>query len=207
MHVIVPVVENRLHLMQLCAITDRKRMTQSLLHMVEDWSNGGVNFIQLREKDLDAPALQSLAQKVSARIDRSRSKLLVNVPAPEWAALARAANADGVHLAGPPRPDAAAIIRRCFPEAIISLPCHSVDDVAAAVVQRAHLILFSPVFEKLSRQPQGLEGLRHACSAAQGIPVFALGGVTAVNALECVAAGATGIAAIRLFMEDDWRRI
>jgi thiamine-phosphate pyrophosphorylase len=193
--------------MQLCAITDRKRTTQPLLQMVEDWSNGGVNFIQLREKDLDAPALQSLAQEVSARIDHRRSKLLVNVPAPEWAALARAAHADGVHLARPLRPDAAAIVRQSFPGAIISLPCHSVDDVVTAVVRGVDLILFSPIFEKLSRQPQGVEGLRHACSAAQGIPVFALGGVTAVNALECVAAGATGIAAIRLFMGDDWRRI
>jgi thiamine-phosphate pyrophosphorylase len=193
--------------MQLCAITDRKRTMQPLLDMVEGWSNGGVHFIQLREKDLDAAALHSLTQEVSTRIDRRRSKLLLNVPAPEWAALARAANADGVHLAGPPRPDGAGIIRQSFPEAVISLPCHSLDDVAMAVVQRVDLILFSPVFEKLSRQAQGLEGLRHACLAAQGVPVFALGGVTAVNAVECVAAGATGIAAIRLFMGNDWRRI
>ena len=203
----MPVAENKLHLMQLCAITDRKQTTDPLPRIVEGWSNGGVNFIQLREKDLDAPALQSLAQEVSTRIDRRRSKLLVNVPAPEWAALARAANADGVHLAGPIRTDAAGIVRQSFPEAIISLPCHSLDDVAMAIVQRVDLILFSPVFEKLSRRPQGLEGLRHACSAAQGIPVFALGGVTAVNAVECVTAGATGIAAIRLFMGDDWRCI
>ena len=74
-----------------------------------------------------------------------------------------------------------------------------------AVVQRVDLILFSPVFEKLSRQPHGLEGLRHACAAAQGIPVFALGGVTAANAAGCIAAGATGIAAIRFFAGDDWR--
>ena len=193
--------------MQLCAITDRKQTTDPLPRIVEGWSNGGVNFIQLREKDLDAPALQSLAHEVSTKIDRRRSKLLVNVPAPEWAALARAANADGVHLAGPIRPDAAGIVRQSFPEAIISLPCHSLDDVAMAIVQRVDLILFSPVFEKLSRQPQGLEGLRHACSAAQGTPVFALGGVTAVNAVECVTAGATGIAAIRLFMGNDWRRL
>jgi thiamine-phosphate pyrophosphorylase len=193
--------------MQLCAITDRKQTTHPLPRIVEGWSNGGVNFILLREKDLDAPALQSLAQEVSTRIDRRRSKLLVNVPAPEWTALARAANADGVHLAGPIRPDAAGVVRQSFPEAIISLPCHSLDDVAMAIVQRVDLILFSPVFEKLSRQPQGLEGLRDACSAAQGIPVFALGGVTASNAVECVAAGAAGIAAIRLFLGDDWRRL
>jgi thiamine-phosphate pyrophosphorylase len=193
--------------MQLCAITDRKRTTEPLLNLVEGWSKGGVNFIQLREKDLDVPALQSLAQEVSTRIDRRHSKLLLNVPAPEWAAFARTANADGVHLAGPPQPDAAATVRQSFPEAIISLPCHSLDDVGIATVQRVDMILFSPIFEKLSHQTQGLEGLRQACAAAQGIPVFALGGVTAANAAECVAAGATGIAAIRLFAGDDWRRL
>jgi thiamine-phosphate pyrophosphorylase len=193
--------------MQLCAITDRKLTTAPLLNLVEGWSNGGVHFIQLREKDLDAPALQSLAQEASTRIDRSRSKLLLNVPAPDWAALARTAGADGVHLAGPPRPGAAATVRQSFPDALISLPCHSLDHLALAVAQRVDLILFSPVFEKLSHPIQGLEGLRHACAAAQGIPVFALGGVTAANAAECVAAGATGIAAIRLFAGDDWRRL
>ena len=70
-------------------------------------------------------------------------------------------------------------------------------------------MLFSPVFEKLSGASlaQGLEGLRQACAAAQGIPVFALGGVTAANAQDCVAAGAAGIAGIRLFAGDDWRRL
>jgi thiamine-phosphate pyrophosphorylase len=178
--------------MQLCAITGRKQTTEPLLALVEGWANGGVHFIQLRQKDLDAPALKSLAQEVSTRIDRCRSRLLLNVPAPEWAALARTAGADGVHLAGPPQPGAAAIVRQSFPEAIISLPCHSLDDVAVAAMQRVDLILFSPVFEKLSHP-------------TQGIPVFALGGVTAANAAECVAAGAAGIAAIRLFEGDDWR--
>jgi thiamine-phosphate pyrophosphorylase len=193
--------------MQLCAITDRKRTTEPLLNLVEGWSNGGVRFVQLREKDLDAPALHSLAQEVSTRIDRCRSRLILNVPAPEWTALARTAGADGVHLAGPPRPGAAATVRRSFPEAIISLPCHSLDDVSIAVAQRVDLILFSPVFEKLSHTSHGLEGLRQACAAAQGIPVFALGGVTAANAADCVSAGATGIAAIRLFTGDDWRSL
>jgi len=193
--------------MQLCAITDRKRTTEPLLNLVEGWSNGGVKFIQLREKDLDAPALQSLAQEVGTSIDRRRSKLLLNIPAPDWAALAQAAGADGVHLAGPPRPGAVAAVRQSFPQAIISLPCHSFDDIGLAVVQGVDLILFSPVFEKLLHSAQGLEGLRHACAAAQGSPVFALGGVTAANAAECVAAGAAGIAAIRLFAGNDWRRL
>jgi thiamine-phosphate pyrophosphorylase len=193
--------------MQLCAITDRQQTAQPFLTLVEGWSKGGVDFIQLREKDLDAAALQSLAQQVSGKIDRHRSKLLLNVPAPEWASLARAAGADGIHLAGKPRPGAAATVRQTFPGAILSVPCHSLNDVGLAVEQGVDLILFSPVFEKLSHEIQGLEGLHRACAAAHGIPVFALGGVTAANASACVAAGASGIAAIRLFAGDDWRRL
>jgi thiamine-phosphate pyrophosphorylase len=199
--------------MQLCAITDRKGPAQPLLTLVEGWSTGGVDFIQLREKDLSPAALQSLTREVSARIDRRRSKLLVNVSTPESATLALEAGADGVHLAGTPLPGAASSVRKSFRSAspIISVPCHSLEDIDVARGEQVDLILFSPVFGKLSvgfSQPaQGLEGLRLACAAARGTPVLALGGVTVGNALDCVAAGAAGIASIRLFAGDDWRRL
>lgn len=191
--------------MQLCAITDRKQTSQSLLSLVEGWSKGGVDFIQLREKDLDAAALASLAQQLGPMIDHSRSKLLLNVPAPEWAGMARAAGADGVHLAGKLENGAVSAVRRDFPEAIVSVPCHTIEEVDLAVGQGVDLILFSPIFEKAFCQIQGLDGLRRACVQAHGIPVLALGGVTAANAAACVAAGASGIAAIRLFLGNDWR--
>jgi thiamine-phosphate pyrophosphorylase len=196
---------------QLCAITDRKGAPQPLLSLVEGWSIGGVDFIQLREKDLSEVALQSLTREVLARIDRRRSKLLVNVSTPESAALALGAGADGVHLAGAPLPGAASSVRKAFRSAspIISVPCHSLEDIDVACGEHVDLILFSPVFGKLSvgfSQPaQGLEGLRLACAAARGTPVLALGGVTVGNALDCIAAGAAGIAGIRLFAGDDWR--
>jgi thiamine-phosphate pyrophosphorylase len=193
--------------MQLCAITDRKQTTRPLLNLVEGWSRGGVDFIQLREKDLDPLALELLARQVREKIDRGRTKLLVNISSPGAASLALAAGADGVHLAGQPRPGAAGSVRRVFgEEVIISVPCHSLEDIEAAVEERVDLVLFSPVFEKLSTSfSQGLGGLRRACTAAQGIPVFALGGVTSSNAADCAAAGAAGIAGIRLFAGEDWR--
>jgi thiamine-phosphate pyrophosphorylase len=174
--------------MQLCAITDRKGTAQPFLTMLEGWSTGGVDFIQLREKDLSAAALESLTRETSARIDRRRSKLLVNVSSSESvtesAALALGAGADGVHLAGTPLPGAASSVRNA---------------------------LFSPVFEKISEgfshPAHGLEGLRLACAAARGIPVLALGGVTVGNALDCIVAGASGIAGIRLFAGVDWRKL
>ena len=199
--------------MRLCAITDRKAPAPPLLTLVERWSTSGVDFIQLREKDLTAPALQSLTREVLAKIDRRRTRLLVNVSTPESAALALEAGADGVHLAGPPLPGAATSVGKAFRSAspIISVPCHSLEDIDVACEEQVDLILFSPVFGKLSAgfsQPaQGLEGLRLACAAARGIPVLALGGVTLGNALDCIAAGAAGIAGIRLFAGDDWRRL
>jgi thiamine-phosphate pyrophosphorylase len=208
--------------MQLYAITDRKGATQPILSLVEEWSAGGVDFIQLREKDLRGAALQSLICEVAARIDRGRSKLLVNVStsesgsesAPESAALALGSGADGVHLAGTPLPGAASSVRKAFRSAspIISVPCHSLEDIDVACKEQVDLILFSPIFEKVlagnvAAEAQGLEGLHLACVAARGIPVLALGGVTAANALQCVAAGAAGIAGIRLFAGDDWRRL
>jgi thiamine-phosphate pyrophosphorylase len=199
--------------MLLCAITDRKRTNQPLLSLVEGWSRGGVDFIQLREKDLDATEQQSLAREVLEKIDRSRTRLLVNISTPEAAALALAAGADGVHLAGKPTRGAASRVRQAFRRGtpIISVPCHSLEDVDVAHEEEVDLVLFSPVFEKVSGDeisaPQGLEGLRLACARARGIPVLALGGVTTANASDCLAAGAAGIAGIRLFAGDDWRRL
>jgi thiamine-phosphate pyrophosphorylase len=196
--------------MQLYAISDRKRMARPLLGLVESWSTGGVHFIQLREKDLDDNALRLLAREAMAKIDRRRSKLLVNVSTPRSAELALEAGADGVHLAGKPAPDVARSLRSGGREVIISVPCHSLEDIAVAVRERVDLVLFSPVFEKVFGEAipaRGLEGLRLACAAAQGIPVFALGGVSAANAADCTAAGAAGIAGIRLFAGDDWRTL
>jgi thiamine-phosphate pyrophosphorylase len=208
--------------MQLCAITDRKRLSaatpaalrRQLLGLVEGWIAGGVHFIQLREKDLAAPDLQSLAREMAKKIDHNRSKLLVNVSAAESAALAAAAGADGVHLAGKPAPGAALRARQIFRaagvNAIISVPCHSLDDIDVARKEQVDLLLFSPVFQKLAgpqAAPQGLEALCRACAAAEGIPVLALGGVTSVNARDCLTAGAAGVAGIRLFAADDWHRL
>jgi thiamine-phosphate pyrophosphorylase len=219
-------MQNRLHSMQLYAITGRGLssagspseavLRRQLLRLVEGWTAGGVHFIQLREKDLSAADLQSLARDLVEKIDRRRSRLLVNVSAAESAALAAAAGADGVHLAGKPTPGAALRARQLFRsagrtgplDALISVPCHTLDDVHVARKEQVDLMLFSPVFEKLAApeaEPQGLEALRQACAAAEGIPVFALGGVTSINAQDCLTAGAAGVAGIRLFATDDWR--
>jgi thiamine-phosphate pyrophosphorylase len=86
-------------------------------------------------------------------------------------------------------------------EPVISISCHSAEEVLRAEKENATFALFAPVFEKSGASPAGLEKLTEACQCK--IPVLALGGVTLENAAACLHAGAIGVAGIRLFQEGD----
>jgi len=86
----------------------------------------------------------------------------------------------------------------------IAVSCHSPGAVAQAAANAADFAVFAPVFEKKDApgaRPTGLGALEEACRSK--IPVLALGGITLENAQSCIDAGAAGIAAIRLFQEND----
>jgi thiamine-phosphate pyrophosphorylase len=76
------------------------------------------------------------------------------------------------------------------------------EEVARAEQEGADYVVFGPVFAPLSKEsdlePRGLEELGRVAHAVS-IPVLALGGITAENAAECLAAGAAGVAGISLF--------
>jgi len=86
----------------------------------------------------------------------------------------------------------------------IGVSCHSLESGLAAKRGGADYLFFGPVFATPSKQsfgpPQGLERLARICEGVR-LPVLAIGGVTESNAELCFAAGAAGIAAIRLFQE------
>ena len=91
---------------------------------------------------------------------------------------------------------------------IVGVSCHTPEEVRQAEQNGAAFTVFAPVFEKKDApvtRPTGLAQLGEACKAR--IPILALGGVTLENANECLAAGAAGIAAIRLFQENEIGRI
>ena len=90
---------------------------------------------------------------------------------------------------------------------IIAVSCHTADEVHLAEAQGADFAVFGPVFEKVGTPLRvGLDALHAACQVGH-MPVLALGGVTLENANACVKAGASGVAAIRLFQEKDIREI
>lgn len=217
--------------MLLYAISSRKALPgddaeqrRRLVDLAMAWASGGVDYIQIREKDLPLPELQSLAAQVveAVRSTGSATRVLLNGPAQ----IALAAGADGVHLPSTPGLDPAGnpqmigtagtavraadgVYERVGREAVVSAACHSPEEIGRAT--GASLLLFSPVFEKVSDKRvtngQGLAALRAAVELAAPTPIVALGGVTEKNAPACVQNGAAGIAAIRLFIGDGWRSL
>lgn len=180
----------------------------ALLKKIRECAMAGVDYIQLREKDLTTRELEQLASKAVAAIPRgSTTRLLIN----SRIDVALACGAHGVHLpanylsAGEAR---AIFARAGVSHAVISVSTHSAAEVVSAESQGADFAVFGPVFEKRGTpNPNGLQQLaaltHNPNRAVPRMPVLALGGVTLENAAQCLAAGADGIAAIRMFQEQD----
>ena len=204
---------------------DEPTRRSRLLKKIAEAASQGIDYIQLREKDLSTRDLESLVREAMDVIRRLRTEnrelrtaLLINSRTD--VAIATAAN--GTHLrandvspqevraawrgsrgAGAPSASSGQALAResSQTDPLIAVACHSPQEVIKAASDQATFAVFAPVFEKKDAQPKGLEALRQACHAE--IPVLALGGVTLRNAQSCLEAGAAGIAAIRLFQEND----
>jgi thiamine-phosphate pyrophosphorylase len=194
------------------AITDRNlfpgnetQKRAALTPQAERWASKGIEFIQLREKDLGPLEIEDIANAMLEAIAAyPATRLLIN-------GCLRAAiesHAHGVHL-----PSNSSIlpeeVRRRYAvhslsRPVVTVACHSLAEIQIAQRNHADAILFAPVFGKTVDSEEitpaiGLEALKAACEAANPVPVYALGGVTEENAPLCIEAGAAGIAGIRLF--------
>ena len=168
-----------------------------ILRLVESAVASEISLIQLREKKLTARVLFELASRSLALTRGSRTRLLVN----DRFDIALAAGADGVQLTS--HSVATDIVRRhCPQEFLIGVSTHSLAEAKLAQQQGANLVLFGPVFQTESKLefgvPQGTDKLNEVATTLRPFPVIAIGGVTLKNIDECFAAGATGVAAIKL---------
>ena len=186
---------------------DELQQQAALLREARRWIADGIDLVQLREKDLPAAEIAALAREILQAITTAASptRLLLN-SRPD---IAIATAAHGVHLTAAPNELTPTQVRNLCavanrPAPIITISCHTLQDVHRARANQADAIVFAPVFEKIVAGQtvtpgQGLDRLRAACLAAAPVPVYALGGVTFKNAPACLDAGAAGIAGIRLF--------
>ena len=205
--------------MLLYYITDRSQFPgdentrrSRLLATIAQAARCGVDCIQLREKDLSPRDLEIVARTVVHQLRTENQKLKTDFLINSRPDIAVATGAQGVHLrskndVSPPE------VRKIWTQSgagasgrvTVGKSCHTRAEVSQAAQEGADFVVFGPVFEKERGMPVGLESLHEACQ--EKIPVLALGGITLENAKPCIQAGAAGIAAIRLFQENDMARI
>src|SRR5207248_416977 len=153
--------------------------------------DGGVNMVQLREKDLSTRALLDLARAMRAAIGSS-ALLLVNGRAD----IAFAIEGDGVHLASDGLPSEGARVA-LGPGAIIGRSIHSLDEVRVRGAEPIEYLELGTIFPSRSHPEGRVIGIEaiHATREC-GKPIIAVGGITDVNVDSVIAAGASGAAVI-----------
>jgi thiamine-phosphate pyrophosphorylase len=206
----------------LCYVTDRhglriapgKNPLEALLEKLQAAAVAGMDWIQIREKDLSGKECAALAREALRRVAQptlpaSRApRIVIN----DRLDVAIAERAGGVHLGENSLPvrEANRLIAAASPgrnmknNFLAGVSCHSLEAAQSAAVAGADYLFFGPVFATPSKAsfgaPQGLEALAKVCRDVS-VPVFAIGGITLENAAACLASGAAGIAAIRLFQD------
>jgi thiamine-phosphate pyrophosphorylase len=203
----------------LCYVTDsrsvrsgaQEKSMEALLQKMEGAAASGIDWIQIREKELSGRDCAALTREALQRVKRASSnagrapRILVN----DRLDVAIAERAGGVHLGENSLPveDAKRMVAAARPslqDFLVGVSCHSLKAAQFAARAGADYIFFGPVCATPSKaafgRPQGLQRLAEVCRAVD-IPVLAIGGITVENAAQCLAIGVAGIAAIRLFQD------
>jgi thiamine-phosphate pyrophosphorylase len=156
--------------------------------------SGGVDIVQLREKQLPRADIERAAGTFRRVCDTYSALFIVN----DDPDLARACDADGVHV-GQDDASVAAARDLLGPDAIVGLSTHSEADIAAANEQAVDYFAVGPVWEtptKPGRPAVGLELISHAAEHAVH-PFFGIGGISPLNAEQVVQAGARRLCVVR----------
>jgi len=190
----------RLAAARLYLVCDASPGGRSLPDVLHPAIAGGVDVVQLRDKQLADDELTAVANAAHALCQRLGALLIVN----DRPHVAREAGADGAHVGQDDM--AVADVRELLgPDMLIGLSTHSESEVDAARSRAADgtplvdYIGVGPVHEtptKPGRPAVGLELVRYAAGHAS-VPFFAIGGLDSGNLAHAVAAGATRAVVLR----------
>jgi thiamine-phosphate pyrophosphorylase len=185
----------------------RARLARSRLYFVSDAVSeklldaalrGGVDVVQLRDKELGDDELARVAERFRRACDRHGALFVLN----DRPDLVERCGADGVHVGQGDTPVAEA--RRIVgPERLVGLSTHAreqMEDAGAPDYIGVGTIFATPT--KPGNEPAGLDLVRVARYAAR-VPWFAIGGIDRSNVGDVVEAGANGIAVVRAIRDAD----
>jgi len=162
--------------------------------LVEAAVDGGVTIVQLRAKNLAGGAFVALGLEIAGRLAARGVLLLIN----DRVDIALACGAAGIHLGQDDMPVAAA--RRLIgPDAVIGVSVNTPGEARRAEREGADYVGAGPAYATATKEtglavlgPEGIGLIRRGI----GIPVVAIGGISAANAAEMERAGADGIAVV-----------
>ena len=186
----MPQLESRLFL-----VTDRHQTKgRPLVPLLQRVLTAAAPAIQLRERDLSARELVTLALELQAVTASSRSQLLIN----DRIDVALALEGVGVHLRSNSLP--VSVARQVLgTQRLLGISVHAVEEAVQVESQGADYIVLGPIYETPSKQmfgpPLGIHTLERACRLVR-LPIIGIGGVTAARAREMRRAGAFGVAVI-----------
>ncbi|MDQ6976991.1 MAG: thiamine phosphate synthase [Ghiorsea sp.] len=170
-------VESIIPPIKLLLLSDSKRFTtqQTMLDCMEQAIQGGVDTIVLREKHLDSAKLLSLASKLRIITNKYNTRLMIH----SQADIAKAVEADGVHVDAKSIPEITDIKIWLGAGFLVSTSCHNTQELADAEQQGADFALLSPVFPTQSHPGAPTLGADKFLSLASHVhmPVIALGGI------------------------------
>ncbi len=166
---------------KLLLLTDSKRFdsNQAMLEVLEQAVQGGVDTIVLREKALDSARLLALASSVRVLTARYGARLMIH----SQADIAKAVNADGVHVDASSIPEISRIKAWLNHKMLVSASCHSKEELGLAQCQGADFAFLSPVFPTQSHPGAPSLGAEKflEISAQMHMPIIALGGIDKEN--------------------------
>ena len=175
----------------LCLVTDRKLCSNdSLEERVAAALSGGVDMVQLREKDLPGEELLELALRLRS-ITQGKALLVIN----DSLEVAQAAGADGLHL--PQESLSVREARKLAPSGfVIGKSVHDVSSASLASQEGADYLILGTIFPTASKPGAATGGIPHVFKVASQVaaPVLAIGGVNSRNIASVLGAGAYGVA-------------
>lgn len=178
----------------LYAVTDRHWLgDRTLYDVVRESLEGGVTFLQLREKDLDDENFYREAVRLQEMAREYEVPFVVN----DNVDIAVRMDADGVHV-GQSDMEAGDVRALIGPDKILGVSAQTVEQAVLAEKRGADYLGVGAVFPTGSKDDAvevSHETLKAICEAVS-IPVVAIGGITVNNTPELAGSGICGIAVI-----------
>lgn len=174
--------------------SDKFACEDEFLDAVASALRGGVDILQLREKNMPAKKILELGKKVKQLCSEYGAIFIVN----DRVDIAAILEADGVHL-GQDDLDVKSAREILGENKIVGISTHAPEQALKAVADGADYIGVGPVFAtptKEGRIPVGLDYVKWA-SENINIPAFAIGGIDETNVNEVINAGAKRVAVVR----------